>query len=149
MKWRSLQMMESRYHASTQRTNGGPDSFSYLSVSGTLHTKRLQWCIYISLSRLCYALYFSLVYMHKHPVQIQHVSAPKLFLSVRKLNEWYSGDNIRISSLDWGDSWGAWNWSWEWFIHQRRSRKCTHTEAWSLTLCLTEGIGIHSENPRG
>lgn len=73
-------MMESRYHASTQRTNDGPGPFSYLSISGALHTKRLQTCIYISPSRLCYALYFSLVYMGKHPVLIQHVSTPHLSL---------------------------------------------------------------------
>lgn len=75
-------MMESRYHASTQRTNGRPNTFSYSSISGTLHTERLQRCIYILLSRLCYVLYFSLVYMDKHPVLTQHVSAPHLsFLS--------------------------------------------------------------------
>ena len=71
-------MMEFRYHASTQRTNGGPGFFFPLSISGLLHTKRLQICIYIPLSRLCYALYFSLVYMDKPPVQIQHVSPPNL-----------------------------------------------------------------------
>ncbi len=71
-------MMEYRYHASTQRTNGGPGFFFSSSISGTLHIKRLQRCIYIPLSRLCYALYSSLVYMDKPPVQTQHVSPPNL-----------------------------------------------------------------------